>query len=239
MCSLGCGTGALERHLGLLKAFHRCDAYDIAPGALEIARRDAEAAGVKGIRYELTDINSLRLPERAYDAIWFNSALHHVRELESVCDAVSSALKPGGFLFLNEYVGANRFDFSTRQKEAIRAAFALVPERYRRSFLSDRPVVQIEPLIPDPREVEETDPSESIRSSEIPRVVGERFDVLVHNKGGGTLLQFLLHGIAGNFRSDDPESLGVLDMLFRIEDTLIDGGDLPSDFVLLVARRRH
>jgi hypothetical protein len=59
------------------------------------------------------------------------------------------------------------------------------------------------------------------------------------NPAGGTLLHFLLHGIAGNFRPEDPESMAVLDMLIRIERTLIDVGDLPSDFVLLAARRRQ
>jgi 2-polyprenyl-3-methyl-5-hydroxy-6-metoxy-1,4-benzoquinol methylase len=239
MCSIGCGTGGLERHLALLGAFRRCDAYDIAPGALEIARHDAEAAGVSGICYEVADINTMPLAERAYDAIWFNSSLHHVRDLESVCDRVAVAVKPGGVVFVNEYVGADRFDFSVRQKEAIRAAFALVPERYRRSFLDERRAVQPEPRIPNPRDVEASDPSESVRSSEILKVIHERFDVVACHNAGGTLLQFLLHGIAGNFRSDDAGSLAVLEMLFRIEDTLIDDGDLPSDFVLAVARPRR
>jgi SAM-dependent methyltransferase len=210
---------------------------DLAPGAIEIARREAGSVSLHGIRYEVADLNLLNLPESHYDAIWFNSSLHHVRELEAVCDNVAAALKPGGFLFAMEYVGANRFDFSARQLEAIRAALALLPERYRRSFLKGTAPTLLGPLIPNPRDVEVTDPSEAIRSSDIPRVIAERFDILVHNKGGGTLLQYLLHGIAGNFRSDDADSLKVLDMLFRIEDTLIDSGDLPSDFDLIVARK--
>jgi len=238
MCSLGCGTGTLERHLALLDAFRQCDAYDIAPGALAIARHDAEAAGVTGVSYDLADLNALDLPPRAYDAVWFNSSLHHVRELEIACDRVASALKPQGFVFINEYVGANKFDFSVRQKQAIRAAFALVPDRYRRSFVAEGATVQREPLIPDPKVVEAADPSEAIRSSEILKVVDERFEVVARHDAGGTLLQFLLQGIAGNFRSDDPGSLAVLEMLFRIEDTLIDTGDLGSDFVLVVARPR-
>ena len=238
ICSLGCGAGELERHLAQLNAFQRCDAFDLAPGALEIARREADNASLQGIHYEVADLNALNLPESTYDAIWFNSSLHHVRELEATCDTVAAALKPGGFLFVNEYVGANRFDFSARQLEAIGAAFALLPERYRTSYLGGTAPVLTRPLIPNPRDVEATDPSESVRSSEIPRVIAERFNVLVHNKAGGTLLQYLLHGIAGNFRSDDPDSLIVLDMLFRIEDALIDTGDLPSDFDLIVARRR-
>lgn len=239
MASLGCGTGALEQHLSRLNAFRHCDAFDIAPGALEVARRQAEAAGLEGVHYELGNIETLPLVERAYDAVWFNGSLHHVSNLEEVCNRIATALKPDGFVFLSEYVGATRFDLPARQKEVIRAAFALVPERYRRSFMpAMKGEVQPSPLIPDPRAVEAADPSEAVRSADILRVVGDRLEIVDHHQAGGTLLQFLLQGIAGNFRSDDPGSLAVLETLFRIEDALIAAGDVGSDFALVVARAR-
>jgi SAM-dependent methyltransferase len=240
MASLGCGTGLVERHLASLYAFRRCEGYDIAPGALDVARRDAAAAGIDGLHYELADINTLHLEKRAYDAIWFNGSLHHVSNLEEVCDRVGAALKPDGFAFISEYVGANRFDFPARQVQAIGAAFAVIPERYRRSFLAENAgVVLTEPHLPDPREVAEVDPSEAIRSADILRVVGERLEIVARHDAGGTLLQFLLHGICGNFRADDPASMAVLDTVFRIEDALIAAGDVGSDFTLLVARARR
>jgi hypothetical protein len=77
-----------------------------------------------------------------------------------------------------------------------------------------------------------------VRSAEIMDIVREMFDVVACNPAGGTLLQFLLNGIAGNFRPEDPDSMRVLEMLLSIESTLIDVGDLPSDFVVVAARRR-
>jgi SAM-dependent methyltransferase len=239
MASLGCGTGDLEHHLSRLNAFTRCDSYDIAPGALEVARRLAEGSGLRGVHFELGDIETLALAERTYDAVWFNGSLHHIRDLEGVCDRVGRALKPDGFVFISEYVGANRFDFTPRQRQAIQSAFALVPERYRRSFMPDRRgAVQAAPLIPDPKEVAAQDPSEAVRAADIVKVVSERFEIVARHDSGGTLLQFLLSGIAGNFRADDPASQTVLEMLFRIEDALIESGDLGSDFVLMVGRPR-
>ena len=70
-------------------------------------------------------------------------------------------------------------------------------------------------------------------------MVRRHFDVIACNPAGGTVLQFLLHGIAGNFRASDPDSIKVLDLLLQLEDTLIDVGDLESDFLVLVARRRE
>jgi SAM-dependent methyltransferase len=239
MLSIGCGTGALERHLGLLSAFRECDAWDIAPTAIETARRLALEEGRRNIHYDVRDANApgfLEGSEAYYDAVWFNSSLHHIEALEPVCEAVARSLKPDGWLFVHEYVGPNVFALTPRQQQVIRAAFDLIPERFRRNG----PATLAEaPAIPDPVQVAAVDPSEAVRSADILEVVGHYFDVVECNPAGGTVLQFLLHGIAGNFRPEDPESMEVLDLLIRIERTLVGVGDLQSDFVLLAARRRE
>ncbi|MES1240757.1 MAG: class I SAM-dependent methyltransferase [Acidobacteriota bacterium] len=239
MLSIGCGAGALERHLHLLSAFRECDAWDIAPAAIETARRLALEEGRTNIRYEVRDANTpdfLEGPEARYDAVWFNSSLHHIEALEPVCEAVARSLKPDGWLFVHEYVGPNVFRLTPRQKEVIRAAFDLIPERFRRNGPSEWAAA---PAIPDPVQVAAVDPSEAIRSEDILKVVDHYFDVVECNPAGGTVLQFLLHGIAGNFRPEDPESMAVLDLLIQVEKTLVGVGDLQSDFVLLAARRRQ
>ncbi len=239
MLSIGCGQGALERQLHTLRAFEACDAFDIAPGAIEMARKAASDAGIRTINYAARDVEALDLGDGLYDAIWFNGSLHHIEALEVVLSNVRRALKPGGLLFLHEYVGADRFAFPSVQREAIERAFLLIPETYRKSFAAhDMGEVAALPPLPDPEEVRRADPSEAVRSSAILPVVTTLFDTLALNASGGTLLQFLLSGIAGNFRADDPKSMAVLDMLFRIEDTLIDTGHLPSDFVVCTARAK-
>ena len=239
MLSIGCGTGTLERELYRLNAFEHCDAVDIAPGAIEAARAEALAIGASTINYSLCDIEKTDLPASHYDAVWFNGSLHHIRELEVVCRRVANSLKPGGWLFFNEYVGANHFAFDTQQRAAISHAFGLIPEQFRRSFVqgSYGQVQQVVPL-PDPVDVVKVDPSEAVRSADILRVVGEHFDIRALNRCGGSLLQFLMHGIAGNFRDDNPQSLRELQMLFDIEDGLIESDTLKSDFVIVAASPR-
>lgn len=240
MLSIGCGAGALERDLFRLAAFEHCDAMDIAPAALEVARREALAIGASGIDYRLVDIEREELPANHYDAVWFNGSLHHVRELELVCRSVHRSMKAEGWLFFNEYVGASHFAFDEQQRAAITHAFGLIPERFRRSFVrGSYGQVQTVPPLPEPQEVIRADPSEAIRSAEILAVVGEQFEIRALNRCGGSLLQFLLHGIAGNFREDDPESMRVLQMLFDIEDGLIESGSLGSDFVVVAAQPRR
>jgi len=239
MLSIGCGQGALERQLHALRAFDACDAYDIAPGAIEMARNAAAAANIRTINYEARDVEARDFGVGVYDAIWFNGSLHHIKALETVLENVRKALKPNGLLFLHEYVGADRFAFPMVQRQAIERAFLLIPDTYRKSFAPhDFGEVASLPPLPDPEEVRRADPSEAVRSSAILPVLSTLFDTLALNASGGTLLQFLLSGIAGNFRADDPKSMAVLDMLFRIEDTLIDTGHLPSDFVVCAARAK-
>lgn len=239
MLSIGCGRGELERHLSLFPAFVSCDAWDISAGAIDTARSLAAQEGLGHIQYAVRDANTTEIAPGRYDAIWFNNSLHHIEALEHVCANVSRGLTADGWLFLNEYVGPNRFDLSPRQQEAIRAAFALIPRRLRRRRAADGSTVIAEgPALPSPAATAAADPSESVRSADILRVIDSYFDIVECNPAGGTILQFLLHGIAGNFRPDDEESMEVLDTLLRIETALIRSGDLSSDFAVVAARRR-
>ncbi len=91
--------------------------------------------------------------------------------------------------------------------------------------------------LPTERSVIAVDPSEAVRSAEIVPTLQRYFDIIEYKPLGGTILQFLLADIAGNFETEDGEPL--LQMLFTIEDTLMATGDLPSDFAYIVARPRN
>ncbi len=82
------------------------------------------------------------------------------------------------------------------------------------------------------------DPTEAVRSAEILPILQERFEIVERRPYGGTLLRPLLDDLAGNFETDDPVAVELLEMLFEIEDALLDAGELDSDFVYLVARPR-
>jgi SAM-dependent methyltransferase len=189
------------------------------------------------INYRVADVETEVFPAEHYDAVWFNGSLHHIEALEKVCAKLARTIKADGYLFFNEYIGPSRFDFSERQKAVMQAAFELIPQRFRRCFIPGYPYeYKREISAPNPAQVSKVDPSEAVRSSEILEIVKEYFDIVVKNDTGGTILQFLLAGIAGNFRSDDPDSMSTLQMLFTIEDTLIKVGDIQSDFAVVVAR---
>lgn len=236
MLSVGCGDGHLERSLANRGFFDACDALDISDGLIRQAR---ELGKGLPLTYWVADANMMQLSPDTYDAIWFHSSLHHVERLEHVLDQVVSALRPNGMLVINEYVGPTRFAFTVRQKEAMSAAWKLIPARFKRSCMAaDRGRVRTEVAFPNPAKVAIEDPSEAVRSGEIVPLLEERFTVVHRGDAGGSLLQFLLSGIAGNFSDDDPDAQRVLGMLMEIEDSLLATRELQSDFSLIVARPR-
>lgn len=80
--------------------------------------------------------------------------------------------------------------------------------------------------------------SAPIASADVVRTLRRRFDFVQSRALGGTILRVLLHGIAPNFRSGGRIAGLVLGMLFEIEDTLIDSGELGSDFALIIAQAK-
>jgi len=95
--------------------------------------------------------------------------------------------------------------------------------------------VKTEVKFPSPRDLENRDPSEAIRSAEIIPAVEQYFEIVERKDIGGSIYQFLLDGIAGNFGKDDA-SRALLRMLLNIENTLLDCGEITSDYAYIVAR---
>ena len=82
------------------------------------------------------------------------------------------------------------------------------------------------------------DPSEAVRSANILPVLSSYFEIVDYRPLGGSILQFLLDGIAGNFGPNDPEAVSWLELLFSIEDSLMEMEELGSDFAYIAAKRK-
>ncbi|HMI99751.1 MAG TPA: class I SAM-dependent methyltransferase [Gaiellaceae bacterium] len=235
--SLGSGYGVLERHALAVDMAERFDAFDISPEAVEIAREEAERGGYGDrIAYEARDLNAIELEPGRYDAVFATQTLHHIEALEHLLDQVRASLTPRGLLVVNEYVGPVRFQFPDERLPLMNELLLALPETHRRNLRTGDLISEI--VRPDEREVKRVDPSESVRSDEIIGLIDERFEIVHRADFGGTLLQFVLADIAGNFDPADPKDVAMIDLVCLYEKTLIDEGVLPSDFVYLVARRR-
>lgn len=231
--TLGCGRGNIERGLAKFCVAEIHDAMDISEQAIARARELAAEAGLGHINYSIVDINEVKLHPHSYDLVIGQHSFHHFASLEHVCSEVSTALKEDGILYLNEFIGPTRFQWSDRQLEVVNAILATLPKKYRltekhfKGFIS-RPTIQ---------DMIQRDPSEAVRSAEIVSVVQSYFDIIERRDYGGTILHLLLSGIARNFTSINKLDQEFLDIVFRLEDALIACGDLTSDFAVIIAKR--
>jgi SAM-dependent methyltransferase len=235
--TLGCGHGELERGLAPYNFATLLEGVDISDGAVAEATRLANDAGLRQISYRIADINSIELPKNTYDVIFGVGSIHHTARLEHLFAQVAESLKPGGFFFLDEYIGPSVFQWTDLQLVSINSAAAGLPARYR--MCVDNPQI-VKPTVTRPSvpEMYAIDPSEAVRSSEIVGLLPKYFNVLETKGVGGSLLHLLLEHIAGNFDENDPDAMAHLQSFFNLEDELIAAGMLQHDFAVIIAARR-
>lgn len=63
--------------------------------------------------------------------------------------------------------------------------------------------------------------------------------MLAMRRLGGTIQHLLYNGIVHNFLQDDDEAIRNLRAILEVEDSLIDSEMLPSDFMVLIGRRKR
>ena len=239
--SLGCGEGHVDR---ILKdcgfTFRSFTGLDISPRAVERARELAAERGglAPTTTYATGDLNTDTLPANAFDFIYFFQSLHHIEQLEHALGQCAAALRPGGLLMVNEFVGPSRFQWTPRQKSMADTLIMLLPPELRVDLLAGDGRLKTVTVAPTVEQMILGDPSESVRSGDIERVLGEYFDVIADKPWGGTLTYLVFENIAGNFDPANAYHRSIVDLLIHHENQLIDLQVLPSDFKLLLARPR-
>ena len=243
--SICCGFGHLERSLAKLHVARHIVGTDIAPGAIEEARRRANGLDIE---YYAADLNVAPLPNDEYGLIWANGALHHLDNLESVVSKLHRSLRSDGYLVSTEYVGPKYQQLGTRQLELIDAARRLLPADLRSRTVVYRPfgtslfargiryvarrmdaTLHRDPVwkMPPLEFYLATDPSECVSSDRIIPTLKKYFDVEVRGFGGSILYYALDIAFYRNFNSGNQAHREALQRLFDFEDAHL--GDLGHD----------
>jgi SAM-dependent methyltransferase len=202
--SFGCGLGAFERsaiRCGLALAI---DAFDISARSLEEARETARREGLHCIAYRIGDFDDPRLLFQRYDVAFFHASLHHVSELERLFRRLAFTLTPGGAIYLDEFIGPSRDGWSERQLGFAQDLLDLLPPEVK---LQERLVPPIEP----------GDPSEAVRSHEIPTFFDRYFEAVAWRPYGGQIVDLLFPCLRPEWLSSAVGSRAV-EALLAIED---------------------
>ncbi len=232
--SVCCGTGTQDRQALAAGVCHFLEGFDVSTGSLEFAQQEAVKAGYGNrVHYWAEDVNTIILKENHYDLALVFGALHHIDKLERLCDQLRRALKPGSLIFVNEYVGPPRFQWSDTQLEIINRAMAVLPESWRRSLQ----VYRI-----DPADVIREDPSEATRSDEIIPILCDNFELVDYCDYGGALLfplwgNGMLPDVFINDSSTDKQV--IIKLMILLDEMIAEHNLVPSPFAQLVLRNQE
>jgi SAM-dependent methyltransferase len=170
--TLGCGAGRRERELvgkGVCRSFH---GIDISEKAIAAAREIAKEQNLP-LTYEVADLNCMELPEKAFDLIVAQTALHHILFLEHVAEQAWRSLKSDGYLWIHDSIGETQGQYDPKRLSIVNRILAVLPGKFRRNKINGRLIAEIKR--PEPGQL--YSPFESIRSGEIVPVFQRWFTI--------------------------------------------------------------
>ena len=231
---IGCGAGMKSVAVFQAGSTREADGIDVSEDRIAEGEKTRASIGMPG-SFRVDDVNACRLEPESYDLIFSSHSFHHFLELEHIMGEVRRALTPGGLFVLEEFVGPTQFQWTDQQIDVVRSLMTLLPEEYRMLRWNAVKPYEGRPTVAD---VVAVSPFESIRSAEIVPLFRRYFEIVELRLLGGTLQHLLYNGIVHNFGPERAAAADYVRAIYETEDALIDRGLLPSDFMLLVGKRR-
>ena len=240
---LGCGTGDLTLELlagGFARDFVAIDNSDVG---LHAARQKAakilrphDEGEMRTVEFRSGDLNTLELEPGAFDGVIAQMSLHHVTELEHLFEQVLRSLKPYGVFAINEYVGANRWQWTDAQVALANTLLSRIPERLRRAHPDGH--LKTEIGRPTVEMMIQMDPTEAVRSEDILPLYQRWFTVEHLIDYGGSISVQVLDHIVGNFSGDDPEAVKWMKYVLRCDHWARRLQLVPRTNVVIAGRKK-
>jgi SAM-dependent methyltransferase len=233
--SVCCGDGAHELGIANTGRVRFVRGFDISEGAIAQANASFEKAAIPkdGYAFEVADADNLQIEDRC-DLILSTGALHHVTNLEKLLSRLSSMLRIDGYFVVLEYVGPNRFQWTNAQLGVINDILRQLDPRYLKE---NRRIELGRPPVADMMKI---DPSEAVRSEDVMRLLPEYFAIEYLRNFNGTIMHQLYPLLDSRLtNADSPDFDSIVRMILWIEDFLIRGQALSSDFVFVICRSKE
>jgi SAM-dependent methyltransferase len=231
--SLGCGGGQLERELVELGACEELLGLDLSEERIRAAS-DRVPPELRGrLRFERANIEAWT-PPAGLDLVVAHDVLHHITGLERLLEELSSSLGPSGLLYVDEFVGPARFQWTDKQLEIINRLLGRLGADLKVDLAADGTRLRDVVRRPDKAGMIASDPSEAARSDEIPQLLERWFEPLEKTAYGGAVFHQLFNRIMGNFAGHDD----LVRTLMEIDFLLTDEGVVETNYVWGVYRPR-
>ncbi|HEY7830581.1 MAG TPA: methyltransferase domain-containing protein [Solirubrobacteraceae bacterium] len=230
--SLRASDAKLELALVEAGSCERLTGLDDDQGRVDFAGGRVPEPLRERVRFQLGAFEQWQPPE-PLGAIVCRSFLHRREDLEAVLDRFAALLEPGGLLFVEDFVGPARFQWTDTQLEAINRLLAQLPAELLTDLSATDGRRKRSVERPDLAARIAANPEEAVRSDEIVGLLDERFERVEICPYGGAVFHQLFTRIMGNF-AGRPDLVGVL---MEVDALLTDSGVLNSDYVWGVWRR--
>jgi SAM-dependent methyltransferase len=112
---VACGPGILSRVLA--PHARQVHGVDLTPAMIEVARREAAAAGAGNVTFELGDATALNLPAATFDGAIARYAIHHVPAPSRLFAELVRVVRPGGRVILADTVADTDADAAAWSEE--------------------------------------------------------------------------------------------------------------------------
>jgi ubiquinone/menaquinone biosynthesis C-methylase UbiE len=227
LISIGSGICSHELKFARLNPHWEVTCVDFSEKLLQAAEVMAQQEGLTNLKFLPVDVYTHPFPDNYYDIVLFNASLHHFKNMNDFIGKVHNMLVKNGQLIIDEYVGANRLQYSRQQLNAINRCLGLMDKEYRQIFKTNlyknsyygSGVIRM--LL--------SDPSECVESEQILPSIHRHFRVVEEKGYGGNLLMPVLKDLSHHFVVLNESNKKCLERVFEAEDEYLKHN--TSDFV--------
>jgi len=208
--SIGCGSASKELRLlqeGIVGHF---DLFEISPERVALGQASATRRGVaERASFYVRDAFAQDLGDQ-YDLVYWNNALHHMLDVHQALLWSRERLRPGGWLVMDDYVGATRFQWPDTQLEIASRVRRSLPERLLRNPAQPERNCSSSVKRPGLAGMLAADPSEAADSGNILPALRQIFPDAQILLTGGVVYNLALKDIIANFGDTDADRLQAL-----------------------------
>ncbi|MEM1183121.1 MAG: class I SAM-dependent methyltransferase [Acidobacteriota bacterium] len=235
--SVGSGNGDLE--VGLAKRllergvrnFHfRC--LELNPAMNARGQKAAERAGVAEFcSFEEVNLEDWR-PDRRASVCLANHSLHHLVGLEALFEKIHGALEEDGVFLINDMIGRNGHMRWPEASLHVEKIWAEMPRRYKYNHQLarwDDDFVNWDCS---------SSGHEGIRAQDILPLLMETFHFDCFIAFANVIDVFVDRSYGHNFDPQDPNDLAFIERIARLDETLLDKGEVKPTHLFAAARTK-
>jgi SAM-dependent methyltransferase len=216
--SIGCGIASKEIALLRSGAVEKFVVYEISTKRIGSGKRAAKRYGISDrIEFHNEAVEFDIPPPETFDLVYWNNSLHHMLDVRACLTWCRSALRPGGVIYLNDFVGPTRMQWPDEMIDVANHVRGSLPERL---LLGRDGTSKISPKVARPslRKLVASDPTECADSGAILGAFQDLFPENVIRCTGGVVYHLALKGCLHNFTTEPDDE--ILSMLLATDEVI-------------------